>query len=192
MKLILGILAIAIGIYSYIPYFRDIVSGKTKPHAFTWFVWFLLTSIAFFAQLSDGGGAGSWVTGFTALVSLLVTVIALRVGRQNIVKIDWLFLAGSLFSLVLWFFSKDPTWSMVLITIIDALAFLPTFRKSYTKPDEETLLTYALSAVKFAIGIAALNAFSLTTVLYPVSLVVTNGLFVMMVVIRRRQRRACP
>ena len=59
MKTALGIFAILIGIYSYIPYFRDIFTGRTKPHAFTWFVWFLLTAIAFFAQLAGNGGAGA-------------------------------------------------------------------------------------------------------------------------------------
>ena len=147
MRTFLGIFAIVIGIYSYIPYFRDIVAGRTKPHAFSWFVWALLTGIAFFAQLHGKGGAGAWVT-------------------------------------------DDPVGSVILITIIDALAFVPTFRKSYHKPNEETASTYSLSALKFAVAIAALSTVSVTTALYPLSLVVTNGVFVMMLLSRRKRLTA--
>lgn len=191
MKLSLTILAIVLAIAGYTPYFRDIFKGKTRPHAFTWFIWALLTAIAFFAQLSAGGSFGSWVTGATALISIAITVLALRRGRQDIAKIDWVFLGGCLAALGLWALTKSPTASVVLITLIDALAFAPTFRKSFVRPYSETLITYAVSALKFAIALAALGSFSVATVLYPTSLVVTNGLFVAMV-LWRRQRAGSP
>src|SRR5580698_5703228 len=64
MKEILGASAILIGCISYVPYFRTIFSGKTKPHAFSWLVWGILTAIAFGGQIVGKGGAGAWVTGF--------------------------------------------------------------------------------------------------------------------------------
>lgn len=76
---------------------------------------------------------------------------------------------------------------MILITVIDTLGFAPTFRKAYHKPQEETLITFALSAVKFVISIVALSNYSTVTVLYPASLVLMNGLFVAMLIIRRKQ-----
>ncbi len=185
MKTFLGLLAIAVAFYAYVPYFRDIFSGKTKPHAFSWFVWGLLTAIAFLAQLNGHAKAGAWVTGFTAIICFIISGLALKVGRKNIVLIDWFFLSGALFALILWAVTSNPVGAVILITIIDALAFVPTFRKSFHKPDEETVLTYSLSAFKFAIAILALSTFSLTTVLYPLSLVVTNGLFAGMVLVRR-------
>jgi hypothetical protein len=192
MKNTLGIVAIVIGVYSYIPYFRDILAGTTKPHAFTWFVWFLLTALAYGAQVSDGAGAGAWVTGFTAVVALAVTITALKVARQNIVALDWVFFVGSLAALGLWLVTKDPVGSVVLITLIDALAFVPTFRKSFHKPQEETASTYALSALKFGVSLAALSTMTLTTSLYPLSLVVTNGLFVTMITWRRKRLSLAP
>lgn len=192
MKTFLGTLAIVIAIYSYIPYFRNILKGRTKPHAFSWFIWGLLTGIAFFAQLADNGGAGAWVTGFTALVCLAFFIFALKRGEKEIVLLDWFSLAGALFALILWAFTNDPLLSVILITIIDALGFIPTFRKSFYKPNEETALTYFLSAVKFAIAIAALDNITVVTTLYPASLVVMNGLFVAMVLARRRKLTLSP
>ena len=78
----------------------------------------------------------------------------------------------------------------MLITVIDALGFVPTFRKSYSRPFEETAVTYAISGLKFVVAILALENLSLVTWLYPASLVLMNGLFVGMVLTRRRQLSA--
>lgn len=187
MKVFLGSLAILIAIYSYIPYFRNILKGRTKPHAISWFIWSLLTGIAFFAQIADEGGAGAWVTGFTAIACFSFFILALKRGEKEIVLLDWLSLIGALLALALWTLTSDPLLSVVLITIIDGLGFIPTFRKSFYKPNEETALTYSLSAIKFAIAIAALDNVTVVTTLYPASLVIMNGLFVAMVLMRRKR-----
>lgn len=187
MKPLLGITATLLALYSYIPYFRDIFAGKTKPHAFSWLVWFLLTAIAFVAQVKDDGGAGAWVTGVTALVALVIFGTAITRGEKGITRSDWLCLIGAFLAMGLWAITDSPLTAVILITVIDALGFAPTFRKAYHKPQEETLITFALSAVKFVIAIVALSNYSAVTVLYPASLVLMNGLFVIMLIIRRKQ-----
>ena len=187
MNTFLGILATIIAIVGYIPYFRNIFRGKTKPHAFSWFIWFLLTAIAFFAQISDNAGPGAWVTGFTAIICFVIFIFGLKQGEKNIVLTDWLSLFGALAALGLWAITNDPLLSVILISLIDALGFVPTFRKSYFKPNEETALTYVLSALKFAVGIAALDNVTLVTALYPASLILMNGIFVIMVLARRQK-----
>lgn len=180
--------AIVIGFIGYVPYIRGILIGTTFPHVFSWIVWGILTFIGFFAQVADGGGAGTWVTGITGFVCVLVAVLAWVKGRKglDIARSDvWVF-AGALCAIPLWYFTGSPLWSVVLITIIDAMGFYPTFRKAFYKPDEEVLFTYICSAVKFLLSIMALANLSLITVLYPASLVVMNGGFVVMVLLRRQ------
>lgn len=186
LKDLLTFLAIGIGIVSYISYFRDIFAGRTKPHTFTWLVWAVLTTIGFAGQLAGGGGAGVWVTGFTALVAFIIFGLALFRGEKEIARSDWLSLSGAVLALLLWFITKGPLLSVILITVIDALGFYPTFRKSYRKPGEETLSTYALSSIKFIFALFALDHFTVITALYPASLVVANAAFVVMLIIRRR------
>ena len=185
-KEIFGLIAILIAIISYVPYFAGIYKGAVKPHAFTWTIWGILTLIAFFAQWSDGGGAGAWVTGFTALVSFFIVLTAIRNGFKNITKTDWSSFAVAVLSIPLWIITKNPLWSVILITVIDALGFYPTIRKSYTNPYEEPAVTYGLSSIKFIFAIFALGNFSVITVLYPASLVLANGLFVVMLWWRRK------
>ena len=187
MKEILVVIGVVITFIAYIPYFRDIFNGKTKPHAFTWLIWSLLTAIAFVAQVSDGGGIGSVILGITAVISFIIFLIALKVGKKNIVKVDWIFLFGALLAIVVWYITEDPFWSVILITVIDAVAFAPTFRKAYIDPYTETLSTFLLSGVKFIFVIVALEAYTTVTVLYPLSLVFANGLFVVLLIVRRKQ-----
>ena len=185
-KITLGILSIVIAVISYIPYFRDIFSGKTKPHAFSWFVWSVLTGIAFAAQIVKHGGPGAWVTGLTALACLIISLLALYKGEKDFPLFDWTCLFLAFVALALWWFTKDPTGSVILITITDAIAFIPTFRKCYYKPHEETISTYILSIVKFVLGIFALSTFIFATWFFPVAITLMNTIFVAMVLIRRR------
>ncbi len=180
----LGWVSIIIGTIGYIPYFVSIFRGKTKPHILTWFVWGVLTSIAYFAQVSDGAGVGAWVTGFTALVSFFITILALFKGEKDITKSDCITFSVALISIPIWYFTKTPLYSVILITVIDALAFFPTFRKSYNKPHEELPILYILSALKFVVALIVLANWSIITALYPASLVLMNGVFVLMLLYR--------
>ncbi len=185
-KVALGVLATALGLIGYVPYFRDIFKGKTKPHVFSWFVWGLLTAIAFFAQIAKGGGAGAWVTGVTAIACFVIAGLALKYGEKQITTTDRLSFVGAILGIILWRLTDSPLLAVVLVTVIDALGFLPTFRKAYYKPNEETASTFLLSSIKFIFGILALESFNLTTWLYPASLILMNGAFVVMVVWRRK------
>lgn len=185
-KTILGVLAVVIGFIGYAPYFRDIFRGKTKPHVFSWLVWSILTAIGFLAQITRDAGAGAWVTGFTALICFIIAGLAFKYGEKEITKVDWLCFIGALLGVVFWVITSNPATAVIIITITDAVAFFPTFRKTYYKPDEETLFEYAFASLKSLIGVFALSSFNLTTALYPASLVVMNGAFVIMAVYRRR------
>ncbi|MDO8495140.1 MAG: hypothetical protein Q7S32_01245, partial [bacterium] len=191
-KTTLGVIAVVVGLIGYAPYFRDILNGRTKPHFFSWFVWALLGGLAFFAQVVGHAGPGAWVTGCTAVICLVIAILALKKGEKEITKFDWLCLAGALLGIILWIKTKNPFSAVIFITLIDSMAFIPTFRKSYNKPGEETAVEYALAALKWTIGLFAIESFSLVTWLYPAVLIITNSLFVMMVLIRRRVLASSP
>jgi fucose 4-O-acetylase-like acetyltransferase len=186
-KVFVAILSIILTLSGYSFYFRDIFAGKTKPHAYSWLVWALLTAIAFAGQLSAGGGPGTWVTGLTSAISFIIFGLAIQRGEKQIALSDKLNLAGAGVALLLWALTSNPLTSIILITIVDFLGFIPTIRKSYSKPGEETLIHYVFAGLKFILAIIALDHYSLTTWLYPASLVAGNLFFVPMLVIRRRQ-----
>lgn len=186
-KAALGTIAIIITLVSYVPYFRNLLSGKTKPHAFSWLVWGVLNAIAFAGQIHDKGGPGAWSVGLSAVVMFVIFGISLQRGEKDIRPFDWLCLGGAAWSLVPWLLTNDPLLSVILITVIDAFGFLPTVRKSFNKPHQETLITFVLSTVKYLLVVLALQNYTLVTVLFPFAVFVMNALFVVMLLIRRRQ-----
>lgn len=187
MKWSIAIVSLVMTIAGYWFYLRDIFRGKTKPHAYTWLVWTILTGVAFAAQLQDKGGPGSYVTGLTALVCLIIFGLALSKGEKDITHSDKIYLAISIAAIVPWLVTKSPLLSVVLVTIIDFFGFLPTIRKSFHKPFEETASTYFISGIKFILAIIALENYTVVTWLYPASLVVANIAFAGMLMIRRKQ-----
>jgi hypothetical protein len=186
-RIVLGVIATILGIVGYFPYFRNIFLNKTKPHPFTWFVWGLLTAIAFAAQISDNAGPGAWASGITAIACFAIAALGVFKGENKYSNFDWICFVASMLAIFIWWFTKNPLYAVILISVTDAVAFLPSFRKSFYKPFEETVSSFILSGIKFAIAIAALTTFSVTNWLYPASLVLMNGAYAVLIIVRRKQ-----
>lgn len=184
---IIGGLAFLIGLYGMVDYIVSILKKKTRPHLFTWVVWTLLCTIGYLAQLHDKAGPGSWALAITALSTFVIALLCLKYGEKSFTLGDKISLAASLTAIIPWLLMKDPLGSVILISIIDVVAFYPTVRKSWMKPHEEKLAAYNLANLKFLISFMAMNTISLNTMLYPSVIVVTNTAFVVMCLIRRRQ-----
>lgn len=190
IKPFLGGLATAIAFYSYIPYIKNVLRGKTKPHAFSWLIWTTMMTIAFVAQVSGGGAAGTWVSALSIVVCTFIFFMALFKGEKSITKSDWACLFSAGIAIALWVITDGPLLSVILVSIIDAIGCIPTIRKSFHKPHEETAITYFFSGLKYVIAIPALETFSVITVLYPVTLVILNTIIVSLLLIRRNQLAA--
>lgn len=186
-KVILGAGAVVLGLAGYVPYFIGIFKGRTKPHVFSWFIWGLLTAIAFAIQLTEKAGPGAWITGVTAVVCFVITALALQRGERTITPSDKITFIAALASIPLWLATKNPFYSVLLITVIDALGFYPTFRKTWHKPWEEALVAHFMSGLKWVLAIAALDQVNFNTAFYPLSLVFMNNAFVFMALWRRHK-----
>lgn len=184
---ILGLIASIIGFIGFVPYFYKTWIGSVRPHIFSWYLWAIFNAIAGIAQLYDGGGAGSWVNLSGSAVTLAIAILAtFKGGKKDIAQSDWYALFGAILSICIWVITNNPLWSIILLTIIDIIAFYPTFRKGWFKPYEDMATIFSLSAVKHIIGIMALQNYTIITTLFPVSLVVTNLTFIIMLFIRRK------
>lgn len=184
---LLGFLAVGIGIVGYIPYYRDIYRGTTKPHPFTWIGFGLLNAITFVAQVVTGGGPGAWVTAITTVATFGIAILAFRQGEKKITLFDWICFGGALIGIVLWKMTSDPFSAVVIVTAADLLAFAPTFRKVFLKPNEETASLYFMSILKYGISLFALTTFNLTTAFFPVAITIANAAIVVLILIRRSQ-----
>lgn len=188
VKNIAGIIATIFVFLGYLPYLRDIINGKTKPHLYSWFVAGFVALIIFGLQVNSGAGIGSLVTLTAGIMCILVIVLGvLYKSKIEIVWIDTLFLVLAFISLGLWLIAKQPVISAVLSTLIELLGFMPTVRKSWNKPFTETLQFYYLNILRFSLAIFALQTYTVVTTIYPITWVLFNGFFALMLIIRRKQ-----
>jgi len=186
-KQLLSAIAIGLTFALFLPYIRSIQRGDTKPHVFSWVIWGLGTVIVFFAQLAGGGGAGAWVIGISGLISSYIALLAyLKRGNTVITRTDWAFFAAALCALPCWFFTSNPLWAVVTLTLVDLFGFGPTIRKAYVRPHEESVGFFALSSVRNLLVILALENYSLTTVLFPAAVGLACLLVAFLLSYRRR------
>ena len=185
-KELLSAFAIALTFIAFVPYIRSILQNKTKPHAFSWIIWASVTFIIFLAQLADGGGVGAWPIGISGVITLFVAILAyVKKTDHMIAKKDWIFFILAMSAIPFWYVTSNPLWAVVILTVVDLLGFVPTFRKAYSYPNEEQLIFYILIASRNLISIVALEHYSLTTLLFPAATALACIMFIQMVMYRR-------
>lgn len=186
MMIWVGLLSVLLAVISYSIYFRDIFRRKTKPHGVTWLVWAVLNGCIFLQQLTHDAGAGAWVTGVAALGSIVIFLLSFRYGERNVTRLDWFCLVIAAIVMGLWLQGINDTLTVILACTVFIIGFIPTLRKSYTNPYEETITTFGLNSTKFFLALFALNSVTLVTGLYPVVLSSINAYFVVFLIIRRK------
>jgi hypothetical protein len=185
---VLGTLSVAIGILAYGIYIWQSSGRKgVQPHPFSWFLWGLVTAVAYLVQRVQGGGAGSWVTGFTAAVCLVIGSLTLVKHQWRFSWFDWFSIGAGLFVFTFYLFTKDPMHSAVLATVTDVVGYGPTVKKGWREPHKDSATSFALNGVKFVPALFALGSYSIATCLYPTTLVFVNGGVAVLLLVRRRQ-----
>lgn len=186
-QLIFAIISSVIGISCFIPYIRDIFKGTTKPHSYSWLIWTILQTIGVVAMIKGGAGIGVAHLSVGALLCGFIFILSLKYGTTNIKLFDKICLTGALFAIAAYFFFENSLISILIITITDIIGFLPTFRKSYEEPNTETASSYGFSVIASFFSLLALSVFTLTTSLYLITLIITNGLCAF-IILKSRKR----
>ena len=171
---------------AYVPYYRDILRGKTHPHIYSWALWGLLTLLIVALQVKGGAGPATLVTAAAGLLCAGVTILAFKNGKRDITHSDTVVAIMGLLAIGFWLIIKQPVISIVLVVVADLLAFVPTVRKSWHKPQSETLSLYVTNAIRFSMALLAVKEYTLLSSLWPSVWVIGNALFAIMLVLRRR------
>ena len=190
LKIVFGVIAAALALFSSYLYIRDIFRGNTKPHTYTWLIWAIVTTIAFFGQAVSGGGPGSWATGVAAIVTIITLLLSLKgkYGTKDITNFDKVCLVLAITSILPWLLAKSVLWSVLFATFIDLIAFFPTMRKTWHAPKSESLGSMYVDAVKHALSTFSMGTYSLITLIYPLSVLLTKFVIIGEIVFLRKIR----
>lgn len=169
-----------------VPYFLDVLHGKTKPRVVTWFVWAVLTAMAAAASLSDHQYASGILTlSETVEISAIVAVGLMKSGILSIARFDVVCLIGALVGMALWWRFNSPAMAVLASIVIDFIGALPTLKHIWEKPSEETWVTFALSSVSGLFAFFAATSIRITELASPVDIWLLNGAFALFILLQR-------
>lgn len=189
VKEIYALAAVALMLFSRGTYFTSILKNRTRPHAFSWLIWGVISSIGLAAQIAEHAGPAAWVRGVGCVTCFIVVGLCWYKGERDIRRADWLTLAVALCAIPLWIVTKTPVWSVVLVCLIDTSGYLPTARKAFSKPREETPFSYLLSCAGAFLSLLAIENYTPSTWLYPLVLTCSNLMMAGFIFLRRHQLR---
>lgn len=184
MKLSFALVAAILAIIGNVPYLRDILKKKTKPHTYSWLVWTLVSGITFFGQLAKGAGVGVIPTAAAEIFTLIIFLFSLWYGFKKITRTDTVFLTIALLGLIPWILTKDPTVSVITAVSIDLIAFVPTLRKTWRYPKTETSTLYSMNVLRHILALFSLQAYNVATTLHSIAMISVNALMTAMIAFR--------
>lgn len=186
IKIIFSAISVIIGIWAFFPYFKDIILKQTTPHVFTWLIWIITQGTATAGIWFGNGGVGA--IGLTTGTFLVVIIffMSLRNGKKDITKSDIVVLAIALSAIMIWWLLNNPVLAVLLVSVINVIGFIPTFRKSYNHPWTETALTWGSFVVANIFAVLALESYNLLTLSYLISISLADMALLIFLLIRRR------
>jgi len=182
----LGGLSVAMAFVAFAIYGWQTIVGPVRPHPLSWFLFGVLSAIGYWVQRDEGAHAGSWVLLSMVLFCFLLSAAGFVRGERRFPLREWGFLAAACVVLLIYLLTREPTLAAILITVIDALGYGPTFSRGWSHPRKDSATSFALNGAKFAPSLLAMNPVSLATCLYPATLLCLNVAVTMMLLLRRR------
>ncbi len=179
--------AVALALLRYGTYFYTIYKGETKPHAFSWFLWAVVTGIGTFVQFSVDGGPSAWALAFVSSTCLLISVISFFIGDRHYTKSDWFALIASFTAIPVWYMTDNPLYAVMMIIVIDFLTYWPTIRKSFHCPQTEPPVSYFYAGLRYFLMLFAVPDPTWENMAYIFFLMAMDWAFALYIVIRRIQ-----
>ncbi|OGC56832.1 hypothetical protein A3H26_01185 [candidate division WWE3 bacterium RIFCSPLOWO2_12_FULL_36_10] len=178
MLQIYGYISALLSIICILPYIRDVFRLKTKPERGSWFIWTMLGFIAFFSQLAKGATNSLWLTVGQTTSVLIIFLLSLKYGYGGLGKRDLRALIGAGIGLVLWYLTREASFALIFVIIVDSIGTLLTLLKAYKDPESETLSTWIISGTSGIFGMLAVGSLNLILLAYPFYIVLANYVIV--------------
>jgi hypothetical protein len=178
------ILGAACSLIGQAVYVRDTVRGTTHPNRVTWLLWGVAPMLAFAVEMQDGVGLRALMTLAVGLGPLVV-VAASFVNRHavwRVGRLDWVCGALSVAGTALWLSTRQGVVAIAASIAADALAGVPTLRKSWRAPATESAGAYVGTLVSAVITLLTVTTVTAAVVAFPAYIAVITAVEVVLVV----------
>lgn len=171
------ILGAVIGSVGMLMYLRDTLRGVTQPNRVTWMLWAAAPLLAFAVEVDQGVGLDSLMTFTVGFGPLLIFLASFRSPGAvwSIGPLDYACGGLSLAGLAVWLVTRHGTAALVASIVADALAALPTLRKSLWRPETETAAAYVTAVINAGITLLTVETATSANLAFPVYIFLMAG-----------------
>lgn len=181
-----GIAAAMVSLIDPLPYLRDVMSGRTRPHRGTWCIWSVLGVAAFMSQWADGASWSLLMIGIQAASITLVFLLSISRGVGGIGPADVILIGLAAAGVAGWIVSSQPLVATACVILADLAGAALMVPKTWRDPRSETLSTFLLSAAAGCLGAVAVGAVDVSLLLYPGYFALVNAAIAAVILLRRR------
>jgi len=187
MRMILSLISGIAALTAYIPYIISIVRGQTRPERMSWFIWTVLGIIAFVSQLAEGARSSLWLVGVLTLGGLTIFLLSIRYGMGGILRRDLIALIFTIAGLGVWYLFGNPIIGLATVIAVGSASAFLTGLKAYQHPGTEAKITWLLASTAALLTIISLDYFTLSIVVYPTYIFLTNFVILLAAVLGQRK-----
>jgi hypothetical protein len=164
----------------YIPayyfYLRDITHGQNRPNLVSWALWVMGPMLGAFFQVKAGAGLSALPVFMAGLGPLVVLLFYLwhKNAYWKLTAFDIFCGLLSLLALVCYAYTHNLEISIIFAILSDALAFIPTFVKSWKSPENESTQPYFLGIATNVLGLLIIKDWSFVIFSFGLYLIIFN------------------
>ena len=174
----------------FTPYLLRVWRGSLRPSVASWIIWGLITLLVAGGQALAGAGVGALPILLSGALSVAVAALS-AIRRETtssgpaMSRLDRWCLVTALATIPLWMVTGDELWSMVVLTAIDLIGFIPTVRRIWRDPHADSALLFLAFALRNTCALLALERVDLTTVLFPAVIGAACAMLALLIAVRR-------
>jgi hypothetical protein len=156
---------------AFLPYIRDMGSGRAIPLRSTWLIWSVLSTMSFLSNVSKGATDSLLFLGTQTGFTVLIFLLSLRFGMGRMLRGgDLGLLLLSAFGVLMWLITADAIWALSISIGVSALGGFVTIAKTYRQPETETPCCWLLMALAAGCGAFSVGSWDPVLLVYPVYL----------------------
>ena len=172
-----AIIGAVIGSLGGLYYLYETIVGSAQPNRITWLLWGIFPMVIFVAQRAQGVEGLSW-TSFVAGLTPLLIVAASFFNKKAYWKSeprDYYLMAAAIIGIILWGITDNPNLALLFWLLADMLAGIPTVIKSYSHPQSESWIAYAISTLGFGISFLSVQTYNFENTAFVAYVFILNG-----------------
>jgi hypothetical protein len=147
---------IVLSIISPIFYTKSMLNGKVKPHRVTRLIVWLASVAGLLGVLNSSNNAGKIFALIFLIRATYLLIMAVIYGVGGLQKLDLYCLFFGVLALVAYYTTRSGLLTISLGIAADLIGYLPTFVKTYKKPESEDPLFFSIEGLASLFAIFAI------------------------------------